>query len=844
MQSSKRRRRGTSFWCLVLIALGLGVGSDPGEAQTPPELVTGRHFFLIENLDTGVVDRRGLTGDFGVAFSNVILGVNVKYRIWILNAETLEIGRTDITTGGPGSRIVLPPFELRRHNTFDADEDGLPDLGEFIVGSDMFDPDTDGDGLFDGVEVLEGGSPLDGTPVLIGLLASVATPAPAVDLAIAGDLLVVGHEQGLIATTVFSGMTPAILASVPVTGTVTRIAATGRRVAMVTVADGLQIADLSVLSSAAIVNTVTSAELPIDPTSGFGQPTCVAATNGIAYVGMSNGVVAAVDLFSGAVYSHVILDDPVADLGLESELLVAVAGDTLTTINLDPNALEVLGSETSTTVGGYLRVSVGGGFGYAVHSRGVNPHDLSDPAAPNSILATNSPDTVWNDLAVNGSGAGVAAAGPSVGLESLQIYDVLDFMPTDDPTLVSRLITTLTTPGISNSVLVANGFTYVADDAQGMHVIKVVADDTAAQPPAISLTANFDLVSSEEGAELRITALVSDDFAVRNVEFFIDDVPTVDATFPFEHRFTAPLLVDQPSFRVRARAFDIGGNSTVTPELIITLLPDATPPRFLRGVPEGGAVGPVTDVLAVFSEPLDPTSLAGGTFELFGAGIDGLLGTGDDVALSPVNVEYRPGPRAIAWTGAAPLPPGRYLADFVFAGTDIAGNALSHPARWTITVYENPDLDLDGTLDGLLDPDGDGLLTAYELILGLDPNVADFDPQSDLDGDGVLDLAELVLGTDPNDRDSDQDGFSDNDELELGSLALDPNQIPLFFSVSTSSLFQIGSIDTAVTVVGILQVGGIDTEVEHISVLNLASPEEVAGELIPVVVGVENVGTP
>lgn len=815
------------------------------EAQSSSELILGRHYFAIENLDTGNVDRRGLTGDFGVAFSNVILGVRVKYRIWILNAETLEIGRTEIETGGPGSRIVLPPFELRRHNTFDADNDRLPDLGEFIVGSDMFNPDTDGDGILDGVEVLQGGSPLDGTPVLLGLLATVAAPTPAVDLAIAGDLLVVAHEQGFIATTVFSGMTPAILAAVPATGTVTRIAADGSRVALVAGPDGLQIADLSTPATAAVVQTLLPFELPVDPTFGFGDPTCVAATAGVAYVGLSNGIVAAVDLFSATVFSQVDLGEPVADLAIESEVLYAVSGNTLTTITLDPNNMQILGSGSAATVGGYSRVTAGGGFAYGVHDRGVNPYNVTNPATPGVILATNSPDTVWNDIALNGSGVGIAAAGPSVGLEGLQIYDVTNFSPADDPTLSARLITTLITPGIARSVVVANGFTYVADDTEGLQVVKVVADDTAEVPPTITLDANFDLMAAaaEEGSSVRFTALVSDDFAVRNVEFFVDDVPTVDATFPFEHRFTAPLVSDQPSFRIRARAFDIGGNSTTTDELVITLSPDVTPPQFVRGIPEGGAIGPIADVLGIFSEPLDPATLSLGAFNVTSAGPDNILLTADDVLLSPTLVEYRPGPRALAWSSAQ-LAPGRYLAEVDFDVTDLAGNGLSRAARWAFTVYDNPDLDMDGIPDGLLDPDGDGLITAYELILGLDPNVADFDPMSDLDGDGITDLNELVLGTDPNNADSDQDGFSDGDELGLGSEALDPISIPIFTSITTISVQNIAPVGLAVDQISVLNQGGISISLGLTSVDNRAAPEAIDGETVPRVVSVENLGTP
>ena len=50
---------------------------------------------------------------------------------------------------------------LSRDGSEDFDSDGLPDLGEYIAGTDPLSPDTDGDGLPDGWEVSHGLDPLD-----------------------------------------------------------------------------------------------------------------------------------------------------------------------------------------------------------------------------------------------------------------------------------------------------------------------------------------------------------------------------------------------------------------------------------------------------------------------------------------------------------------------------------------------------------------------------------------------------------------------------------------------------------------------------------------------------------
>ena len=75
---------------------------------------------------------------------------------------------------------------------------------------------------------------------------------------------------------------------------------------------------------------------------------------------------------------------------------------------------------------------------------------------------------------------------------------------------------------------------------------------------------------------MRVTAAVSDDVQVRNVEFYIDGERVItDGNFPFEHRFVTPRLADQESFTLRARASDTGGNATSTEEMTITLVADA-----------------------------------------------------------------------------------------------------------------------------------------------------------------------------------------------------------------------------------------------------------------------------
>ncbi|WP_233595405.1 Ig-like domain-containing protein [Corallococcus sp. CA031C] len=66
------------------------------------------------------------------------------------------------TDGTATSSTASSTFTVDSTGTADSDNDGLPDVEEAIIGTDPNNPDTDGDGIPDGVEVKVGGTdPLD-----------------------------------------------------------------------------------------------------------------------------------------------------------------------------------------------------------------------------------------------------------------------------------------------------------------------------------------------------------------------------------------------------------------------------------------------------------------------------------------------------------------------------------------------------------------------------------------------------------------------------------------------------------------------------------------------------------
>ena len=119
---------------------------------------------------------------------------------------------------------------------------------------------------------------------------------------------------------------------------------------------------------------------------------------------------------------------------------------------------------------------------------------------------------------------------------------------------------------------------------------------------------------------------------------------------------------------------------------------------------------------------------------------------------------------------------------------DTDGDGLSDPEEITLgTSIRNPDCDGDGLLDGWEiangfnplsqpnegeadgDADGDGLTNLQEQALGSNPR------NPDTDGDELPDKQETTHGTDIHNPDTDNDGLTDKQELDLGYDPLDPD---------------------------------------------------------------------
>lgn len=680
--------------------------------------------------------------------------------------------------------------------TPDTDSDGLADVAEEIVGTSSTTADTDGDGVFDGTEIENGTNPLDGIIGGTGIMGSLPTNGSAVDVCVDGrGLAAVGTTTGVELVNVFGGMAPVRLARVPLPASALVACGTGRVLASLG-SQGLAIIDTSDPSTARVER-----RLQLGNVRAAAQ-----LSSRFAVAGLSTGRVVRIDIEEGVIVDTVDVPGGIQDLAVQQGLVYALAQGRLTVLTIEGEELVTIGGVTlrGTTIRERLRLFPGQGRLYATHARGVEIIDSTDPRQPRVLRDARDGQLGWRQLVDAGSGLGVAASGANTTGADIQVFDL-------DASELGAPLFEVQTPGIATAVTVYEGRAFVADGSSGLQVVGFLPFDTARRPPTVRLRSEQLAATSsraEEGADIRVWAEADDDVQVRRVAFLVDGVERVaDGTFPFEARIVAPELSETSTgITIRARGFDTAGNSALSRAVLVTLVPDATPPRVVGFDPRGTLLSQVTELRIRMSEPVDPQTVTDRSIEVQGPGPDGVFDTADDTLTRPDGFSLVEEGRTIVASFMIPLASGRHRLRVQAPLADRAGNQLAASRDKLLRVFDrtdsdgdgvpdeveremmtdplNPDSNMDGIPDGEDDFDRDGLPNAFEAFAGLDPTSTDSDGdgtpdgQGDEDGDGLTNAQEAALGSSPVDVDTDLDGFPDLVEAQLSSNPADSQARP------------------------------------------------------------------
>ena len=752
----------------------------------------------------GHADSGGLTA---------ILPANTLVTLRAYDPATKQIGIQAFWTDATGTNKNQGKVLFGSDPSVDTDGDGLSDAAEFIVGTDPNNPDSDGDGVTDGAELKNGTDPLSGIAAATGIVGKAEPGGDCRDVAAVNDVLAAAcGSEGLQLLGVRQGLSPTKLSKVATPSPATVVAMTGSLVAVGMGSGGTMLVDASTPDTPQVLRTIKLGS----------SVKSLAAVENTVYIGFDDGRISAVDMLTGRLLANVSLGSAVHDLSIGNGILYAATVDSLKIIPV--TATGSFGSVSSLTMsagvgagGQRLRLFRGTDRLYALHTRGFNVFDINTPTSP--VFIRNNTDGAfgWRHIVGNGSGLALAATGPNStddGPHNVALYNL------GPDNAQANFVTTFALPGSAYASVFYNGLGYVADGTAGVQVVNIRPFDSLQIPPTVTLTAPATGGVVNEVSFISVSALVTDDVQVRNVEFYVDGTKVeTDGNFPFETRLLAPRIAPNKTTTVlKAKATDTGGNFAWSNELTLTLSLETTPPTVLGMTPPNGQfMAQCSGFTLKFSEPVRTSTLTPSTVRFYAAGPDGRIGTDDDTTVPATLLPASSGSGTYrdtaSWQTAASLAPGSYRVLVTLGVQDTAGNALATPFSSVFVVGGGVDSDGDGlpdsvelalgydpynadtggtgVVDGDKDFDHDGLTNAFEVRYGLLPNNPDSngngipDGQEDPDNDGLTNLQEQAAGTDPTKADTDGDGWPDGMEIDLGSNPRDAKSKPLSLFVGT-----------------------------------------------------------
>ena len=586
-------------------------------------------------------------GDF-----SLFLPSDASYRLTIFDPDTGMVGDESGITSPSGQFTKLGgTIVFGASMAPDSDYDGLPDDIEQTIGTSIRRTDTDGNGLDDFVEVMQGLDPLGGRAVATGIVAQLPLTGIAKKIVVEGATATNQAELAYIATgsgglaivDISQFAKPVLLAELDLPGDATDVSVdSARGIAAVAIgAVGLAVIDISTPTAPRLIRTINVATAQVEVASG------------IAYVA-DGSFVTSLDLADGSVLDQVYMGAVVGGLAREGSFLYATnASNVLTILDLSQSFLTRRGQiliSTFTDDHHDGPLFVGGGIAYVMNtldslngkSGGFATVNVSDPDLPKLIstvdhTGSNAP---FAAVAANGSGLALLAGAPLATINGDR-NPRLDLLDVSDPTNTYNLLRSIQLPSAPFDVLTAGGAAFVADGAGGLAVVNYLPLDVDGKAP--ELTIPVDPVAGGifrqvfEGEPIRLPIQVRDDVQVRGVELLTAEyieilnpelnkftVVASDISFPFDVEIPAPAILpglDSRTTLVRVRVTDTGGNVTTSAPVYVTSNRDNRPPLYLsHGFIDGAVRSVGLDGLSLFfSEPLRRDTVSSTTFRVLNA---------------------------------------------------------------------------------------------------------------------------------------------------------------------------------------------------------------------------------
>ncbi len=628
---------------------------------------------------TEIGGRSTPVGDF-----SAVLPPDSNYNLIVYQPST---NRSEVYSGhtGPSGSASTRTLMFSQFGGPDEDGDGIPDIGEFAIGTSLGNEDTDGDGIDDASELAQGLDPLGGRAFPTGLIASLPLQGEAKEVVAEGSTLNAQSQTAYVATGSYGlaivdasrFQRPIVAGQIDLAGDATDVAVDSRlQIAVVAGnAGGLHFVDVSDPTTPTLIRTINVAASQVE------------IIDGLAYVAAGNSLLV-YDVFTGEKLQTLGLGGAtLTGLARESSMLYTIdSSRVLRAIDIGGFEMVARGSLTLPAAGGKL--FVGNGIAYVGAGGGFVTANVANPNNLQLLSGVDAANIVGSAVVANGSGLAVAVG--SLRGPTGQQFNALDVLNVADPTNTGAFLTRIDLPVAPNSVTVAGGIAFIADGTGGLQVVNYLPFDNKRQAPTVTISApgadldpNTPGIQVLAGTSVAVAANISDDVQVRNVELLVNGtVVRNDVSFPFD--LTAIALANSstdPTATIQVRATDTGGNITLSAPLVLQIVPDTFAPTIVSANFGDGekVLQNFRNLQFNFSKPLAAATVASETFQLTDS-------TGH--ILPPADLQLRFSDRQVRITYAT-LDPGDYT--FVIdtsAVTDRAGNPIggaNYVRHFTVT---------------------------------------------------------------------------------------------------------------------------------------------------------------